>query len=544
LKTNFLSLYFHTLRYLEPVQIWGRLASRLATVAPDRRPAPGLRSLGGLWQPPACREVSLLAPGRFRFLNRECSPGTADPDPPVSRLWLYNLHYFDDLNAAAAAERRAWHRSWIETWIVENPFGEGPGWEPYPLSLRIVNWIKWALAGNSIGAAAEFSLAMQVRYLCRRLEYHLRANHLFANAKALVFAGCFFEGPEAESWLRIGMGIMQREMPEQILPDGGHFERSPMYHALAFEDMVDILNLSHAFPSALAQWTGEIAGWPATTTAMGRWLAAMCHPDGEISFFNDAAIGIAPTPVVLFDYARRVGIAVDTHFADGALWLRDSGYIRVQNGEAVLLIDVAPVGPDYQPGHAHADTLSFELSLRNQRVVVNAGTSTYEAGYDRTWERSTAAHNTVEIDGENSSETWASFRVARRARPFDITVDVDGDEIVVSAAHDGYRRLAGRSVHWRCWRIGVGYLRIEDRIDGAFRTAVSRLHFHPAIRSEADTNIGTAHWAGGTMAWHATHCASTLSSYDYSSEFGLRQPASCLELMAAQGNFSLECRWA
>ena len=101
---------------------------------------------------------------------------------------------------------------------------------------------------------------------------------------------------------------------------------------------------------------------------------------------------------------------------------------RICKGEAVLLIDVAPIGPDYLPGHAHADTLSYELSLYGKRVLVNSGTSRYGSGPKRDWERSTAAHNTVEVDGQSSSETWSGFRVARRAYPFDVLVEQKGVE--------------------------------------------------------------------------------------------------------------------
>ena len=93
------------------------------------------------------------------------------------------------------------------------------------------------------------------------------------------------------------------------------------------------------------------------------WLAAMCHPDGEISFFNDAAIGIAPSPTELENYAERLGLPSIAAPGDGVVHFPESGYIRVQRGDMVALLDVAPVGPDYLPGHAHADTFSFELSL-------------------------------------------------------------------------------------------------------------------------------------------------------------------------------------
>src|SRR5204863_9681114 len=117
--------------------------------------------------------------------------------------------------------------------------------------------------------------------------------------------------------------------------------------------------------------------------------------------------------------------------------------------------------PDHLPGHAHADTLSFELSLREQRVLVNTGTSTYEVAAERLRQRGTAAHNTVVVDGVDSSEVWSSFRVARRARPLAASWGRDGDALWLSAGHEGYRRLPGKVIHRRRWpryanELGVG----------------------------------------------------------------------------------------
>src|SRR5262249_39544867 len=137
-------------------------------------------------------------------------------------------------------------------WIEENRVGQGNGWEPYPLSLRIVNWIKWALAGNELGVVAVQSLAVQTHYLVRRLEWHLLGNHLFANAKALIFAGVFFRGSEADSWRSKGLNILARQLPEQLLADGGHFELSPLYHSRIQEDLLDLVNLARTYPNVLS----------------------------------------------------------------------------------------------------------------------------------------------------------------------------------------------------------------------------------------------------------------------------------------------------
>ncbi len=109
-------------------------------------------------------------------------------------LWTYNLHYFDDLNAADRSARRAWHDRLVERWIDENPPGAGIGWDPYPVSRRMVNWIKWSLGGNVLTPKARQSLAVQARWLNRRIESHLQGNHVFANAKALIHAGLYLRG--------------------------------------------------------------------------------------------------------------------------------------------------------------------------------------------------------------------------------------------------------------------------------------------------------------------------------------------------------------
>lgn len=482
-----LSTYWHTLRFLKPVQLYGRLWFRLAPRHVDRRAPPPRRQPTKAWVHPAQREPSLQGPDRFCFLNdAHCLSDVGWDNPALEKLWRYNLHYFDDLNAVGSEHRTAWHRALLQRWVRENRPTEGTPWEPYPTSLRIVNWIKWALNGYELPADVMHSLAIQARWLSKRIETHLLGNHLFSNAKALVFAGAFFEGDEADVWIEQGLGILACQIPEQILPDGGHFERSTMYHALAFEDMLDLLNLTGAYPDLFTPWRESIAGWKDLVARMGRWLAAVCHPDREISFFNDAAIGIAPAPISLFDYALRLGIPCDAAAPTGVTWLQDSGYVRVHHGNAVLIADVARIGPDYLPAHAHADTLSFELSIGRQRVLVNSGTSRYGVGPERESERATAAHNTVEIDGQSSTEVWGGFRVARRAYPLDVRVNGGASNTEVEAAHDGYRRLSGRPTHRRRWTMSDNALTVEDSIEGGGNHAV-RVFFHlgPDIRLSA-----------------------------------------------------------
>ena len=498
--------YFQTLRYLRPVQIYGRIWFNLKKAKVNASPAPPRRVVSGPWIPVATRAPSLLSQRDFLFLNQSGSLSEIGWDGGQrEKLWRYNQHYFDDLNARASAERATWHLALIEDWIAQNPPGVGVGWEPYPTSLRIVNWVKWALSGNTLSQAALHSLAVQTRWLCQRLEFHLLGNHLFTNAKALVFAGLFFQGPEANGWLKRGTDILSAEIPEQILSDGGQFERSPMYHALALEDMLDLCNVLSSFetrnhtgegePADVAQGeefdqSAELLDFKSLCESripgMLAWLKTIQHSDSEISFFNDAALGIAPSCAELEAYASRMGFEV-MPISKSSVHLKDSGYCRLQNASAVVLIDIAPIGPDYLPGHAHADTLSFELSLFSKRVFVNSGTSCYGSSPERHRQRGTAAHNTVVLNNQDSSEVWGGFRVARRARVQHARVEQYDEVLVVQAEHDGYQRLSGSPIHARRIELSDHELIVTDTAtlsDGKpyKGLAVARFHAHPDLK--------------------------------------------------------------
>ena len=642
--------YWHTLRHLRPVQFYGRVWFRYSRPKPDLRAAPALRARAGVWQPPARRLASMTGPRSFVFLNE---PGALDEigwdGEQREKLWRYNQHYFDDLNAIDAEARRAWHLALIEDWIAHNPPGQGNGWEPYPLSLRVVNWVKWALSGGELSPAAVHSLAVQARWLTGRLEIHLLGNHLFANAKALLFAGLFFEGAEADGWRKTALAILAREIPEQFLPDGGQFELSTMYHALALEDALDLLDVTACYGGGRAAVGGAasdlLVGGAASDAAMDdcarvrgllaprvgamrHWLRVMCHPDGEIALFNDAAIGIAPSVAELEAYFARCAPDAAAPGLKTVEHLADSGYIRLtasppvgapagakravdggavvddgtaafaaaaaptggvdasvgapqganrtagsgaavddgmavfaagaaptggidasvgapqgaNNGAilpaAVALLDVARVGPDYLPGHAHADSLSFELSVFGRRLLVNGGTSRYGMSAERLRQRGTAAHNTVVVDGLDSSEVWGGFRVARRAHPHGLQVREDGQGVVVRCSHDGYRWLPCRPRHTRQWALHAAELVVDDELAGDYREAVAQYRFHPdvAVSIAADGRSGTATMAAGErVRWAIEQGAAELASSSWHPHFGVSMPCSLLRVRLAGG---------
>ena len=252
--------------------------------------------------------------------------------------------------------------------------------------------------------------------------------------------------------------------------------------------------------------------------------------------FNDAALGVAADVAALADYALSLDIPVPEARLAEIEALPDSGYVRLQTGIAALIADVAPIGPDYLPGHAHADTLSFELSLGDRRVLVNGGTSTYEAGPERLRERGTAMHNTVQVDQADSSEVWSSFRVARRAKPLDVRWGGQGEgSLWIEGAHDGYRRLPGRVLHRRRWELNPAGMRVLDTLAGDFCEAIARFRFAPDfVPTLVSGNDGTITGRSLSLRWNSQGTsATTVTPGTWHPRFGTNESVEVLTLTMA-----------
>ncbi len=418
---------------------------------------------------------------QFTFLNETYDLNKVGwDDKSISKLWRYNLHYFDYLLQIIAADDQIDpKKSIIENWIDNNPFGQGTGWEPYPTSLRIINWIKWHSVCRGLSEKAKQSLWNQVRWLANRPEYHLLGNHLFINAKALLFASSFFKLDTNSKYFRESISILNKELNEQFLSDGAHFELSPMYHSLAMEDLLDLMSISNKVPN----------NFPSTEILRKyykgmAWLETMIYNNCELSHFNDCANGIAPKFSDLKDYAIKLGIAEKILCYNKLHFHQESGFVVYKDEKSHLIADFGKIGPDYLPGHAHADTLSFELAVNGERIVVNSGTSLYGSSDARLLQRGTGAHSTIQIDMENSSEVWSGFRVARRAVTFNIKVNsnIESDnEISFQASHNGYLRLKNKVIHTRKFNLSNNTWNIEDKISGYGNIVISRFYLHPEI---------------------------------------------------------------
>tara|TARA_B100000029_G_scaffold493977_1_gene557112 strand:- start:507 stop:2129 length:1623 start_codon:yes stop_codon:yes gene_type:complete len=483
--------YWNTIKFLKVSQIFFRLFYYFYNPRIHKKDIPNKSENFGLWNQAIKKNSSSNFIDNFRFINQSRTIKLPNDWQAHSfgKLWLYNLHYFDYLYSKDITNEESTDLKidLLIKWIEGNPIKEGVGWEQYPTSLRIVNWIKWLNENSIDNDFIDESLAIQTRYLIKKIEFHLSANHLLANAKALIFSGLYFNNPESEKWLKRGIGLLSLELKHQILNDGAHYERSPMYHSIIMEDILDIVQISRLQPNRIKD--NLLDDLEETFRKMFKWLMWMTHPDNSIAYFNDSSPNIAPSLSELEEYARILAVDCSRYELKDSIFLESSGYAIANKNSAYLIIDMAKLGPDHQPGHGHADTLSFEMSLFNNRFIVNSGTSTYEDNEQRNYERGTSSHNTVVINSKNSSEIWKSFRVADRAIPSIINCITDTDYFEVIASHNGYRKIEGSPIHKRKWILTRNRLVIEDSISGRYDSAIAKFFFHPSIQITENLNF-------------------------------------------------------
>lgn len=474
---------YYTVKPLRFEQIYFRLFYKIFPLKSVAENTSMVKASLWKWQGEEFVKSSILDRNHVIFLNQKAdiSDVIIWNDAEYEKLWLYNLHYFDDLNAIESLSRKTIQYNLVKRWNAENPPVKGNGWEPYPTSLRLVNWIKWYQRAEISDQSVLNSIALQSRALSKQLEYHILGNHLFANAKALVFSGCFLQGKESVGYLDLGLKLLDREIQEQFLADGGHFELSPMYHCILLWDLLDLINLANI--SGEKKLLDRLSVWKEYASKALNWLNVMTHTDGDIAFFNDATVGIAANPEQIQSYGASLGLKSQKNVFPYQC-LKKTGYSRIKFPLYALILDHGEVGSSYLPGHAHADTLSFELSVGECRFFVNSGTSLYGLTEERQRQRGTAAHNTVVINGADSSEVWGGFRVARRAHVSGYSVDINEDNINIAAQHDGYLRFKEGGIHERNIIAGPEKIVVKDEVSGNFNHAVAYFHLHPEIHIE------------------------------------------------------------
>ena len=439
-------LLLHTVLHLKPTQVLFQIKNRIIKAKYIQISAP-IHNILELKTTPIARFQSLNG-DEFTFLNLT-HKFTDWNFVGKGTLFTYNLNYFDSINAEDFKIEEAC--KWIDKFIKERSAVTW-GMDPYPIALRTINWMKFFCKNPSCATKErEDSLWSQLKLLERKLEYHLLGNHLLEDAYALYIGGCYFQN---EKLRKKGYKLILKQLNEQTLSDGAHYEQSPMYHCILLDRLLDCINFGD---------TDELRN--IVQKQLG-WLDAICYKDGSWPMFNDAALGIAPNVSHIFDYAQRLGILWNT------VKLGASGYRKLSDDKIEAIIDCGQITATYQPGHTHADSLNYELKIDGMPIVVDTGISTYDKTSRRQYERSTIAHNCVSANKQNSDEVWGGFRVGKQCK---VTVLRD-EQNLIEAYHKSFSKKC-----IRVFELKNGKFNVEDRYEGH---AVSYVHLANGIQPE------------------------------------------------------------
>ncbi len=510
-----ISLLYNTVKYLKPIQIRYRvyyaLRKKLRNLTGFAYPlsmpsdSESLKLLGGIAAP-----KSYEAENRFTFLNlTHRFENRIDWNfKKYGKLWTYNLNYFDFLNQDGMDIKDGLRliRDYIESLsYIED------GLEPFPVSLRGINWIKFLSRHKIDDPNIDSSLYAQYCILMDNIEYHLLGNHLLENGFSLLYGAYYFKD---EKFYEKAKEILEKELQEQILSDGAHFELSPMYHQLMLYRVLECINLMKN--NRFKEEDILLALFNEKAAVMAGWMKKMTFSNGDIPLLNDSALGIAPTSFQLLQYASTLNLLPKK------MELSDSGYRIWKNEKYEIVVDIGKIGPDYIPGHAHSDTFTFLLYKNGEPLIVDTGISTYEPNERRQKERGTAAHNTVMVEGLEQSEVWGAFRVADRAYVY----ETEESENTITARHDAYKKRLD-ATHERKFVFNEKSIRISDKIISkkSYRGEFF-IHFHPNIKLSVDKNRIFCNNAQITVKGADI----TLSDYMYAPEFNNLKNAKMVKL--------------
>lgn len=395
----------------------------------------------------------------------------------LDERWFEDLHGFDwllDLQAVGGDTARRRARELILDWIDANPPLHGPGWRPALLGRRLANWLArfefyGASADDETRARLLDSLGLQADQLLHSAASGPPGPGRIFAAKGLVYAGLCL--PDSEEDLARGLALLEAEIDAQILADGGHRSRSPSIQLALLRHLVDLraalVATEYAVPESLPQAIARMA-------AMLRFYR---HGDGRLALFNGS--NEEPDPLIEATLTRSGsrGRAPTT--------APDSGFQRLTAGRTLILADCGTPPPPGFDDVAHAGTLSFEMSVGRERLIVNCG---HYPGGDGAWRqvgRATAAHSTAVVRNTNSSAVGSEGGLARRPEIVTVRREEADGAVLVDASHDGYVAGFGLVHRRRLYLSADGAdLRGEDTLSGeGWHEFALRFHLHPGVRA-------------------------------------------------------------
>lgn len=376
------------------------------------------------------------------------------------KLWNYNLQYLNYINQHNLSDE---YKLDVLNQIHSNLSVGKLKLEPYPVSIRLINTIRFLNNLNTSDIKYHNilkSVYQQTEYLFNNLEYHVLGNHLLENAFALSISSEFFGNVK---WGKVASVILEKELKNQVLKDGAHFELSPMYHQIIYARVLEAISITSN--SDLKKLLLS------TASKMLAWLKLITFKNGSIPHFNDSTDGIAFTSSELLHLSNLLEIS-----SISLVQFNESGYRKYSVKNIELFVDVNGIAPSFQPGHAHSDHLSFVFNYLDKPILVDPSISTYNISKRRSWERSSVAHNTITINDANQSEVWGGFRVAKRAK-----INIVSESQNAISAEIKYEIGNEKIIHKKEIRNG-NPLSIIDSINSE-KVAIARYYFHPSVSS-------------------------------------------------------------
>jgi uncharacterized heparinase superfamily protein len=434
--------------------------------------------------------ASEIYAGRFVFAGKvvTCDARSPFDIAPPSEDWaiaLLGFGWLRHLRAADSGITRANARALVDEWITQHSTMEPIAWRPEVLARRIMSWLSQAtllLDDSDVRFYRRFirSLTRHVRQLRRTAPDATEGVPRLQAMIALTYAALCMAGQARHS--RTATKRLADELERQILPDGGHISRNP---GALIELLVDLLPLRQLFTAR------NLAPPDALLNAIDRMMPMLRffrHGDGSFALFN----GMGPTPTDLLT--------------------------------TILAYDDARGTPPIAAStEAHAGCLSFELSTRQNRIVVNCGLPATSRDSWRQVARSTAAHSTVTFNDASSCRFAESGAIKRLfngmpivSGPHRVAAERGMQEgaFVLRTSHDGYASSFD-VIHQRSLMLAADGRRLDGEdvfmpAEGETIAAGSdqfaiRFHLHPSVKANrlSDTH-GAMLVMGNKEVWTFT----------------------------------------
>jgi uncharacterized heparinase superfamily protein len=439
--------------------------------------------------------ASEIYAGRFAFAGKVVTCDSRSPfemNPP-SEDWaasLFGFGWLRHLRASASGITRANARALVDEWITLNSSQDPIAWRADVVARRVMSWLSQAplvLDDADVQFYRRFlrSLMRQVRHLRHTASQARDGVPRLQAAMALSYAALCMARQQRH--IRAATKRLSEEMARQILPDGGHISRNP---GALVELLVDLLPLRSAFTAR------NLVPPPELLNAIDRMMPMLRffrHGDGNFALFN----GMGPTPtdlittILAYDDARGTPLANAPH----------SGYQRLESGSTLVLMDAGCPPPMAVSQEAHAGCLSFELSVKQNRIVVNCGLPVASREGWRQVARTTAAHSTVTFNDTSSCRFIEAGPVRRMLygtpmiagpRQVAVTREEQGDGTILRASHNGYAEIFN-VIHERLLMLSSDGRRLdgEDSFTPARGELVPaerdqfavRFHLHPSVKA-------------------------------------------------------------